>query len=98
MNYGTVRVGRINKRRFVLSNINRTHTAITFTNEDGQGHSFFVNPAGDFGFLQGAHVQNTNCPQVLPANRLCWLDVYFVPQNNTSSFTLLIVTTRHANG
>ena len=37
---------------------------------------------GNFGFLG---VQATNCPQPLPANKKCWLDVWFVPQDKINN-------------
>ena len=83
INYGKVKVGRFLKKRFTLANKNRSHLPIFFLDGDGMGHSFIVNPGGNFGFLQGVKV--TNCPEELLANKSCWLDVYFVPQDNVSN-------------
>jgi hypothetical protein len=95
VNYGKVKVGRFNKRRFVLANRNRTHTPILFLGGDAHGDPFIVTPGNNspsnFGFLQTFQV--SNCPQPLPANRSCWLDVYFVPQDkitNPKTATLTI--------
>lgn len=83
INYGKVKVGRFLKKRFTLANKNRSHLPILFLDGDGMGHSFIVNPGGNFGFLQGVKV--TNCPVELLANKSCWLDVYFVPQDNVTN-------------
>ncbi len=83
INYGKVKVGRFLKQRFTLANKNRSHLPILFLDGDGMGHSFIVNPGGNFGFLQGVKV--TNCPVELLANKSCWLDVYFVPQDNVTN-------------
>ena len=80
VNYGKVKVGKFLKRRFTLANLNRKNIAIQFLQS---GPAFVVNPAGNFGFLQG--VQATDCPPTLAAKKTCWLDVYFVPQNNTNN-------------
>ena len=85
--YPKVRVGRLAKRRFTIANKNKTHTPIQFLDGDGQGDSFIITPgpnsASTFGFLPGVPV--TNCPQPLLANKHCWLDVYFVPQDKLTN-------------
>jgi len=83
VSYPAVRVGKFTKRRFTLANKNRSHLPMFFLDGDGMGHSFIVNPAGNFGFLLGVKV--TNCPEELLANKSCWLDVYFVPQDNVTN-------------
>jgi hypothetical protein len=98
LNFGTVKTGKVLKRVLNLTNSNKTHTALTFEPVNGQGESFLIDPLGNFGFPNGATV--SNCPQALPANKKCTLNIWFMPQDKTSSpkTATLIIFDNASNG
>ncbi len=96
LNFGAVKTGKSRKRVLNLSNVNKTHTALTFVPQNTQGESFLVDPLGNFGFPNGATV--SNCPQSLPANKKCTISIWFMPQDAvTSPKTATLVIYDNAN-
>ena len=83
LNFGAIKAGKISKRALSLSNANKTHTTLTFQAGNAQGDPLIVDPAGNFGFPTGA--KRSNCPQALPANKKCTLNIWFMPQDNLSN-------------
>ncbi len=89
LSYGKVKLGKGLKRRLTLSNTNKKKLQITFDSGDANGDNFIVTltgntPAGSFGFIG---TMPTNCAAQLPANKTCYLDVWFLPQATTNPNT-----------
>jgi hypothetical protein len=78
VNFGKVKVGKKVKKVFILANLNKTHTPITFN--AALPTISATSSSGTFEFPTPP-VKTTNCPvnMTLLANKKCYVAVYYLP-------------------
>jgi hypothetical protein len=98
VNFGKVKVGKLGKKVFTLSNPNKTHTGITLDLNNSTTSP--APPAGKFGFLAKFPTNCPNKPSQLAAKKKCTVSVFFAPDAvspSTSPFMATLTFSDNAN-